>query len=263
MPVHRFHGLELPIRDVPGARAIRVVHPPNQRIGAHRHDWPLLTLPLLGGYREECEQGVVAIDGPAAIYHPAGVCHANCIHPGGMETFSIEFDPDWLGLRRGGPRFDRSEFRLGGKAALAGRSLIRLWCNPTSSEAHVRRATAAFIGVMFGTADEARPAWIPAARHQAPSKPTAAIAKNLGLHPAWLAREYRRATGEGLRETARRHQVEAAVVMLRESDEPIAAIAAATGFCDQSHLNRAFAKYLGRSPLQVRKERDQMIRTAA
>lgn len=82
------------MRRLSGARAIRVTHPAGQQIDAHRHDWPLLTFPILGGYCEEMDDGTVAIDGPAAILHPAGRCHANCIHRRGMETFSIEFDPD-------------------------------------------------------------------------------------------------------------------------------------------------------------------------
>ena len=75
---------------------------------------------------EECDEGVVAIDGPAAVLHPAGRCHANCIHARGMETFSIEFDPRWLGPAGAIPKLDRSLFRLGGETTLAARRLARL-----------------------------------------------------------------------------------------------------------------------------------------
>ena len=256
MSEHRFHGLELPVRSLPGARAIRVAHPAGQRIAPHRHDWPLLTLPILGGYCEELEDGAVAIDGPAAVLHPAGRCHANCIHDRGMETFSIEFDPAWLGPGGLGARLDRSRFRLGGRVSLASRRLARLWQDPAASDRQLRFATASFLATILEGRELARPSWLPSAAAMASAQmPTAAIARRLRLHPAWLARAYRDAAGEGLHETARRRRVERAVTLLRCSDEPIAEVAAAAGFCDQSHLNRAFAALLGRTPLQVRQER--------
>src|SRR3954469_9645164 len=122
---HLFHGLEIGVRRLSGARALRVVHPAAQVIAPHRHDWPLLTLPLLGGYDEQCEEGLVSVHGPAAVLHPPGRCHANCIHAHGMETFSIEFDPAWLGNDVLKARLSRSHYAIGGPVALAGRSLAQ------------------------------------------------------------------------------------------------------------------------------------------
>ena len=55
-------------------------------------------------------------------------------------------------------------------------------------------------------------------------------------------------------ETVRRRRVERATVQLRASTAPLADIAAECGFCDQSHMNRAFRAVLGRTPLDVRRE---------
>jgi transcriptional regulator GlxA family with amidase domain len=74
-------------------------------------------------------------------------------------------------------------------------------------------------------------------------------------HPSWLGSAYRQSTGEGLRETAARLRVERATHLLRETDEALGSIAAAAGFCDQSHMNRSFRRILGRSPVTVREER--------
>ena len=68
----------------------------------------------------------------------------------------------------------------------------------------------------------------------------------------WLTRAYRGWRGEGLCEALRRRRVEAAAILLESSDKPLAEIAAETGFCDQSHMNRAFKKYLGRTPAIAR-----------
>lgn len=114
-----------------------------------------------------------------------------------------------------------------------------------------------FVAAMAARPDTAPPPWLATARALAAAQvPTIAIALRLDLNPAWLAHAYRLAAGEGLHDTARRRRVEQAVALLRTTDEPIAEIAAAAGFCDQSHLNRAVASILGRTPRQVRRERD-------
>ena len=261
MERNRFHGLELPVRRLSGARALRIVHPPRQRIGEHRHDWPLLTIPALGGYREECDERAVAVDGPAAILHPAGCCHANCIHDRGMETFSIEFDPDWLG----GMPLDRSHYWIGGDVALASRALAQLWQDSSVAEDQLRRSTAGFLKRALRLGERPRPHWFGDAARLAKQSdlPTHEIARRLNLHPAWLAQAYRLTAGEGLGETRRRQRLETAVALLRDTDQPIADIAAASGFCDQSHLNRAARALLGRTPAEIRLERGRLRELAA
>jgi AraC family transcriptional regulator len=258
---HAFHGLELPVRNCTGARALRIVHPPTQLIPPHRHDWPLLTLPTLGGYQEESDDGEIDIAGPAVILHPPGRCHANCIDPVGMETFSIEFDPAWLRLSRSDSLFARSRYWIGGPMPLASRSLAQLWNNSRVSERHLQRATAEFLEMARNEGKANAPAWMDIVRRQiACSEATTAndIARTVGIHPRWLAHAYRQATGEGLRDTITRRRVEKAVQLLRATDEPIVDVAICAGFCDQSHLNRALARFIGRTPVQVRGERARL-----
>jgi AraC family transcriptional regulator len=260
---HLFHGMEIGVRRTSGARALRVVHPAAQVIDSHRHDWPLLTLPLLGGYDELGDDGSVSVLGPAAVVHPAGRCHSNCIHARGMETFSIEFDPAWLrepSLKR---RLNQSYYCVGGSVALAGRSLAKLWADPAASETKLQDATANFVLLATETPQKAAPVWLGRARRRLESsdRTTAEeLAGELGLNPRWLAHAYRSLTGEGLHETLRRRRVEHAVQLLRSTDEPIAEVAATAGFCDQSHLNRALRLLTGRTPVQIRAEREQLRR---
>jgi AraC family transcriptional regulator len=84
---------------------------------------------------------------------------------------------------------------------------------------------------------------------------TAEVARRLDLHPAYVAHAYRYAAGEGIGEAARRRRVERASKMLRRTPMPLAEIAIAAGFCDQSHMSRCFAAVLGRTPLTVGQER--------
>src|SRR5206468_3027089 len=145
----QFHGLEIGIRRLSGARALRVIHPGAQVIAPHRHDWPLLTIPALGGYLEEDEDGTVSVEGPAVILHPAGCHHANCIHQSGMETFSIEFDPAWLAERFDRATLGRSHYWIGGQLSHSARALARLWSSRGATDQDLCRATTRFLSIAF------------------------------------------------------------------------------------------------------------------
>ncbi|MDQ4087634.1 MAG: helix-turn-helix domain-containing protein, partial [Pseudomonadota bacterium] len=84
--------------------------------------------------------------------------------------------------------------------------------------------------------------------------PTRRLADELGLSPAWLAEAWRSTVGEGIGQALRRRRVATAANLLRVTALPAAQIAAAAGFCDQSHMIRAFHAVLGRTPAQVRAE---------
>jgi AraC family transcriptional regulator len=256
-PGIRFHGVELEVRRFGGAKAVRVLHAAGQTIEAHRHDWACVTLPIIGGAREYFDGGEALIEGPSAILHPAGSYHGDDVGAFGLETFSIQFDPAWL---RNGPdlRSGRSRAFEGGNTGLLANRLASTWRNPAAIEAHLKAATLDFVQLAFGVAPEPKPAWLERVREETSRDEdlsTVELGRKLDLHPAWLARSYRRAMGEGLAEMRRRRRVTEAVARLRHGDEPLADVAAAAGFCDQSHMNRNFAEVLGRTPLQVRQER--------
>lgn len=249
----RFHGLEIALRSLEGARAVRVVHPPGQTIAAHRHDWPFVSIHVLGGYAERFDGGETRIDRPSVAIHPAGAEHEDAIEELGLETVSLEFDPAWLRLAGVERLPDRSVCLVGGAAATTARRVAAVWSTEDASEDALRRAAVALFRAAAGPR-LSEPAWLAGVRARAEAG-SVSDAGDAALHPAWLARAYRSAIGEGLRETVRRKRAERAVVLLREGDLPLAEIALACGFCDQSHMNRTFADLLGRTPAAVRRER--------
>ena len=264
VPVPRgFHGLERTVRALTGARGVWVVHPPGQVIGEHSHDWPYLMLPALGDYVERDDAGEARITGPATVLHPAGACHANCIGMHGMEGLSIEFDPAWAKLSGLALASRGSCTWVGGAVASSARSLAAQWRDPLCPDADVAKATALFLRFAFGHEKRTPPEWLGDVQALLDGElppTTAEIARRLDLHPAWLAHSYRQATGEGLHETLRRKRLERAALLLRNTDAPPADIALATGFCDQSHMIRGFRAVLGRTPLEVRAEREFLSR---
>jgi AraC family transcriptional regulator len=253
-----FKGLELELHRFSGARVLRVVHPGEQRIGEHRHDWAYIGLYTAGHYREQYDGGEADMRGPSAVFHPAGRPHADTVHDNGLETLTIEFDPAWLKLHGFASKLDCSRVWTGGRIGRASRRLAALLASPSADEEALGRATAQFLQEALADEPAEAPGWVSDALSWTLDEPcasTADFSRRLDLHPAYVAHAYRSAAGEGIGEAARRRRVENASKMLRRTGMPLAEIAVAAGFCDQSHMNRCFSAVLGRTPLQVRRER--------
>ena len=238
----------------------RVVHPSEQDIGEHRHDEAYIGLYTVGHYRECYDGGEADLRGPSAVLHPPGRPHADVVHGAGLETLTIEFDPAWLRLRGAGVRLDRSLAWSGGAVGLAAKRLAARLACPMADEQAIARATSDFLTMALSAEAEPVPVplWVRRVREwiaQEDELSTGDAARRLDLHPAYLARAYRHATGEGLADTWRRRRVEQASAMLRRTDVALAQVAAEAGFCDQSHMNRCFSAVLGRTPVSVRRER--------
>jgi AraC family transcriptional regulator len=255
---HSHAGAVVEHRRFGGARVVRIMHPPHQHIAAHDHDWPVLAIYRFGDYRERAGDGEEeTFDGPSFVLQPSGAAHEDMIGASGLETLSLTFDPAWLSPQARAVLPRVTHWRPGGAASMAARELAQVWLSPRS-EAELMAATSSFL--VNAIADEAprvvAPNWggraLAELAGDAPS--TDVIAQRLALHPAWLARAYRAWRGEGMAETVRRKRVEQAALRLRGGAAPLADIAADVGFCDQSHMNRAFRAVLGRTPLEVRRE---------
>lgn len=249
--------LTVRLRDFTGARALRLSDSGCASIPEHAHDWPVLSLFVIGSYENWSDIGRTAVSRPSAMFYGPGERHSNVVGTQGLEQIDLEFDPSWLGLT-----FKSSWAPVvnwsGGSAGLQARKLARLWSNPATSEADLVVATREFLFRALDCPVSREPAWLSDALQmidQSASVSAPEIARELDLHPGWFAEAYRAAMGEGIGETVRRRRVETAVHMLASSSEPQAQVAAAAGFCDQSHMIRAFRAVLGRTPAEVRRER--------
>ncbi len=238
-----------------GVSVKRVIDRSRALVPEHAHDWPVLSLFVMGAYANHTEVGEQLFCGPSAVLYRAGAAHRNVAGPEGFEQIEIEFDPAWLGPAAIPDQ--PVQHWIGGDAGAEARSFARL-CGRELSESLLLRATRQFL---VGRSRQAqRPAGELAkvvARHLRgdPTLRVSELAKAVGRHPSWLGSTYRRTTGEGLLDTAARLRVERAARLLRETDEPLALIAAESGFCDQSHMNRTFQRVLGRRPSSVRHDR--------
>lgn len=105
--------------------------------------------------------------------------------------------------------------------------------------------------------DERPPAWLVRAKeyldeafHESPR--IADVAGEVDVHPARLARAFRRHYRCSIGEYARSRRLHWAIEELRRSDGPIAQIARRAGYADQSHFTRAFKRSMGVPPGEYR-----------
>lgn len=248
------HAAESTLRRLSGATALRVMDGGHARISEHAHQWPVLSIYVSGSYINHSGRGETSLASPSIIFYAAGEPHANVVHEHGLEQIEIEFDAAWIGRAAMG-RLCPVRLWTGGAVALAARKLGSLWSREDVPEPELLRATRSFLDFAAHAPEVPSPAWMPTVlrRMRADTSITAeGLARDLGMNPAWLAQAYRAAMGEGLRQTAARWRVETASAILRSSDAPAAQIALEAGFCDQSHMIRAFRGVLGRTPSQVR-----------
>ena len=80
------------------------------------------------------------------------------------------------------------------------------------------------------------------------------VSQSLNVHPTYLSREFSKYFNDlSFGDYIRKLRIEKAVQLLTESNHSLAEIAYLTGFSDQSHFNRIFKRYTGKSPLIYRK----------
>jgi AraC family transcriptional regulator len=238
-----------------GARARRVIDPSRAVIAEHAHDWPMISLYVMGGYRNVTERGDQDIAGPSMLFYGRGVIHRNVAGEMGFEQIEIEFDADWLGSAA--LPSDALLARLGGNAGALART-IALQCDVGLTEIELKASLRRLLCVARREPASQISTWVHdvTARLRAdPSRRIGDLAREVGRSPAWIGPAYRRSSGEGLQEAAARFRIERAARLLRETDEQLPSVALEAGFCDQSHMNRTFRRVLGRSPTAVRRER--------
>jgi len=79
------------------------------------------------------------------------------------------------------------------------------------------------------------------------------VAKAAGVHPAHLARVFRRSHGCTIGEYVRRLRLDFAADVIVSRQSSLAEVASAAGFSDQSHLTRIFRIHFGVTPSQYRR----------
>ncbi|HYI10670.1 MAG TPA: helix-turn-helix domain-containing protein [Thermoanaerobaculia bacterium] len=235
-----------------------LVYPAGRRMEWHAHDYSNITVVVSGDMEETTESGEHRGRSCSVLLKPAGTMHANHIlGRQGTRTVSVEMrrssalgaelqSLSWQWLEdpesaRAAVAFYRA-FRGGVRAEIESSS-IALVATATSV---ARRATGA------------APPWLAEvraildARFDEPVR-FEALAADLGLHPVYLSRAFRRHTGVAMGEYVRSLRLRHARHLLSATSRSLAAISAEAGFTDASHLCRMFAGTHEVTPTAYRK----------
>lgn len=263
LPHDKFNGVSL-IRDVAGGFLLKELsYDSNSEVPKHWHETPNFCMALKGSCREVFGRTNREFHPWTWNFLPAGNTHSVAVSNVGMSSFSVEV-PARLTANRGdfvfpleAPVFDR-----GGMPAWL---LLRIY-----QEFHQLDEVSNFVieGMVLELFAEvarrnsrsfegATLHWLDTVKdllhaHFADALSLSAIAAKVDVHPCHLAREFRRANQCTLGEYVRRLRIESACRELMLTSTPVAQIALAAGFSDQSHLARIFRRHLGMSPSKYR-----------
>jgi AraC family transcriptional regulator len=252
----RFYGAPIVERRLPGVRLAHLeATKRSDDVDEHSHDDAHFVLATHGRYITTAAGPET--EGPALVYNPPGVVHRDRFVDGGGYFLAVSFAPsDWRALSDAGRGAAIDALRLTGPAARRAalrliRSLLARDAEAVSLEAlSLELAAQAIIPAPEG---DKRPSWLDRAETylaDAFDQPisVADLAQVAGVHPVHLARGYRRWLSAAPGDRLRTRRLERAADLLMRGREPIGEIALASGFCDQSHLNRQFLKAYGVTP---------------
>jgi AraC family transcriptional regulator len=261
----RFYAKIVRSAEVAGVALAESRYDAQVRMPEHWHDHAHFYLVLEGTCIDTYRRTEVECAPFTLMFHPAGAKHAADYPAPGVRTFLMELRPHWLervGVYAGG--WDRSrDFRGGPACWVAGRLYNEFRdpdaLAPLAIEGLVLELMAEVSRCGEGRVERGLPRWLSQAREHLAAEFTdslslTGLAQTVGVHPTHLAREFRRRYHCTPGEYVRGLRLEQARRELATSDAPVAEIAAAAGFSDQSHFCRIFKRHTALTPTEFRKK---------
>jgi AraC family transcriptional regulator len=242
----------------PGITVSEVEYTEMRHCRSHTHEQAFFSLLLEGSYREYFGRSELRYYPSTLGFHPTATEHVDEIAVIGTRFLLIQLSNEY------------NQRMLEGEPALRN-AVSPLLCNargswlattllyyPCDIEGAVPEMLSTLLPDWSRTADKRRPKWLPRAldllRSEYTGRPTVIdVAQRLDLHPVYLAREFRRWSGQSVCEFVNRLRVCRALEHLQRSEIPLAEIALRAGFADQSQFTKTFRRYHGTTPGSVRR----------
>jgi AraC family transcriptional regulator len=250
--------------DAGGLQVSTLLFPPGLRLRPHSHERDCVSVVLEGWLDKSF--GPRRFHSPEASVQtiPADAVHEDVFAPGPTRTVIVEAEPA-VGERLGayGVHLDEIRYlRDAGMVAVAGRIAHELEVpdavSPLTIEGLVLELLALLARNSILERHTARPPLWLATAHDflharfAERFEVGDVAAAAGVHPAHLARVFRRHYGVSVGAYVRRLRLDWAAERLTSTDEPLASIAFEAGFSHQSHFTRAFRDHTGLTPARYR-----------
>lgn len=248
----------------PGVVLTEGLHPAGTSIPWHWHEGASICLVLDGAF-VEYSRGVALDCRPSSLkFTPAGEKHWNRFHLADVRGLLVEID---VARHASIAPFERAlsrsrHYERGPELHLARRLYAEFRSADTAAPLAVEGLLLELLALV--ARDDGKPE-----RQEAPAWARRAfellesgyveslsltpIAREVGVHPATLARGFRRAYGCTIGEMQRQLRLDFAARQLALTDLPLASVAQHAGFFDQSHFTNAFRRRFGTTPLRYRR----------
>jgi AraC-like DNA-binding protein len=214
----------------------------------------------LPGERLECE--------PASVWtEPAEERHSNRVSEGGARVLALQPDMQAVPIASACAELLNAvhHWRHGGVASLARRMTAELRETDSAARLTLEGLALEMLGLGLRTrvpvgAPAALPQWLRRARDLLHDRwhdrlDLAAMAQEVGVGPARLARSFRAAFRVPLGTYQRRLRLDWAADQLVSTDTAIGRLALRAGFYDQAHFTRHFRRHTGQTPAEYRQSR--------
>jgi len=244
------HGIDVSHRIAEGAP---------EAVLTHTHEDAHFIL-VTGGDYVSAAGGRPVADRPVLVYNPPGTTHRDHFQGGRGSFFAISLSPRHAAAVLAGTATPDAPVHLVAPAQHALAMRIAGFCAQHAADLSLEGLCLELLGsmdvkVMPGS--QAPPAWLHCALEllydrYAEDLTIADIAGSVGVHPIHLARTFRRHFRCTPGEFARFRRLEKALDLLGRTSLPLAQVALTSGFADQSHFSKAFARCLGLPPGEYR-----------
>lgn len=237
---------------------------PNQKLSKHSHEHANFIIVLRGTFTEHFGRRTRSCTPSSVIFRPPEELHADHFHNAGGRCLTIEVAAEWLERARDHSIFlrDSADFQNGLLTTITARLYAEFrrmdGISPLAIEgltlemiAEVSRLSAKKSSLTSASRVERAREIIHA--HFSDNLTLSFIAESIGMHPVYLAREFRHRHNCTIGEYIRYLRIQFACHEMANSDATIAEIASASGFFDQSHFSRTFKRLNGTTPTEYRK----------
>jgi AraC family transcriptional regulator len=237
--------------------------PPYRRLPWHEHRDASICFVVSGAYAERMRARDQECPPHSMVFKPAGERHADEFGREGGTCLLIEVGAERL--RTLEPVSDitaRPGLVRNAKLAALGHQIYREFLqsdglSPLAVEGLILELLVEAARAGRERAARPRPQWLREAHdliHENVGRPLtlSSIAREVGIHPAHLARTFRARYGRSIGDYVRRLRIERAAGELSDSSAAIAEIGLRAGFFDQSHFSRVFRDHTGLTPAAFR-----------
>ena len=194
------------------------------------------------------------------IYNPPGTTHRDHFQHGRGSFFAISLNPNHFAAALPGMSVPAAALHLTAPASHAIAMRMAGSCAHPAEGLLLQALSLELLGSMGRNSrpePKSAPMWLSSALELLHDRydenlTIADIAGSVGIHPIHLARTFRRYLHSTPAEFSRWRRLEKAVHLLARTSLPLTEVALRSGFADQSHFSKSFARRFGLPPGEYR-----------